>query len=384
MNIHCKYDELVEVGKLKAHPKNRNKHPEDQIERLAKILKYQGLRAPIVVSNRSGKIVKGHGTLQAIKKNGWDKAPVVRQDFEDEDQEWLFLQSDNAIAMWAELDLKEINFDLSELGPFDIDLLGIKDFTVTPEEKPYGDEEAVPEIRQTDIQLGDLFVLGNHRLLCGDSTEAAQVERLMNGEKADFLYNDPPYGMNLNTNYAKNNLVVGKTYKKVINDDKEFNPTFYLELFKDVKEQFWWGADYYCQHLPKNGSWIVWDKKKEVLDESIGTGFELCWSKLPHKRMLARFLWSGFTAKEKKESRVHPTQKPIALHEWFFSRWGKSNDKVVDLFGGSGSTLIACEKTNRKCFMMELDPQYCQVIIDRWEQYTGKKAVKHGSTEKAN
>jgi|688.fasta_scaffold91791_3 DNA modification methylase len=384
MNIHCKYDELVEVGKLKAHPKNRNKHPEDQIERLAKILKYQGLRAPIVVSNRSGKIVKGHGTLQAIKKNGWDKAPVVRQDFEDEDQEWLFLQSDNAIAMWAELDLKEINFDLSELGPFDIDLLGIKDFTVTPEEKPYGDEEAVPEIRQTDIQLGDLFVLGNHRLLCGDSTEAAQVERLMNGEKADFLYNDPPYGMNLNTNYAKNNLVVGKTYKKVINDDKEFNPTFYLELFKDVKEQFWWGADYYCQHLPKNGSWIVWDKKKEVLDESIGTGFELCWSKLPHKRMLARFLWSGFTAKEKKESRVHPTQKPIALHEWFFSRWGKSNDKVVDLFGGSGSTLIACEKTNRKCFMMELDPQYCQVIIDRWEKYTGKKAVKHGSTEKAN
>ena len=384
MNIHCKYDELVEVGKLKAHPKNRNKHPEDQIERLAKILKYQGVRAPIVVSNRSGKIVKGHGTLQAIKKNGWDKAPVVKQDFEDEDQEWLFLQSDNAIAMWAELDLKEINFDLSELGPFDIDLLGIKDFTVTPEEKPYGDEEAVPEIRQTDIQLGDLFVLGNHRLLCGDSTEAAQVERLMNGEKADFLYNDPPYGMNLNTNYAKNNLVVGKTYKKVINDDKEFNPTFYLELFKDVKEQFWWGADYYCQHLPKNGSWIVWDKKKEVLDESIGTGFELCWSKLPHKRMLARFLWSGFTAKEKKESRVHPTQKPIALHEWFFSRWGKSNDKVVDLFGGSGSTLIACEKTNRKCFMMELDPQYCQVIIDRWEKYTGKKAVKHGSTEKAN
>jgi DNA modification methylase len=384
MNIHCKYDELVEVGKLKAHPKNRNKHPEDQIERLAKILKYQGLRAPIVVSNRSGKIVKGHGTLQAIKKNGWDKAPVVRQDFEDEDQEWLFLQSDNAIAMWAELDLKEINVDLGELGPFDIDLLGIKDFTVTPEEKPYGDEEAVPEIRQTDIQLGDLFVLGNHRLLCGDSTEAAQVERLMNGEKADFLYNDPPYGMNLNTNYAKNNLVVGKTYKKVINDDKEFNPTFYLELFKDVKEQFWWGADYYCQHLPKNGSWIVWDKKKEVLDESIGTGFELCWSKLPHKRMLARFLWSGFTAKEKKESRVHPTQKPIALHEWFFSRWGKSNDKVVDLFGGSGSTLIACEKTNRKCFMMELDPQYCQVIIDRWEKYTGKKAVKHGSTEKAN
>ena len=136
MNIHCKYDSLVECRLLKPHPKNRNKHPEDQIERLAKILKYQGVRAPIVVSNRSERIVKGHGTLQAIKKNGWDKAPVVYQDFEDDDQEWLFLQSDNAIANWAELDLSAISSDLSELGPFDIDLLGIKNFDVNPNFEP--------------------------------------------------------------------------------------------------------------------------------------------------------------------------------------------------------------------------------------------------------
>lgn len=129
MNIHCKYDSLVEVNSLKPHPKNRNKHPAEQIDRLAKILKYQGVRAPIVVSNRSGKMVKGHGTLQAIKKNGWKEAPVVFQDFESEDQEWLFVQSDNAIAMWAQLDLKGINADIPELGPFDLDLIGIKNFT---------------------------------------------------------------------------------------------------------------------------------------------------------------------------------------------------------------------------------------------------------------
>lgn len=139
MNIHCKYDSLVQASLLKPHPKNRNKHPEEQIERLAKILNYQGVRAPIVVSNRSGRIVKGHGTLQAIKANGWDKAPVVYQDFEDDDQEWLFLQSDNAIASWAELDVSAINSDLSELGPFDIDLTGLRNFSVDPREKLSGE-----------------------------------------------------------------------------------------------------------------------------------------------------------------------------------------------------------------------------------------------------
>lgn len=139
MNIHCKYDELVDVKALKPHPKNRNKHPQDQVERLAKILNYQGLRAPIVVSRLSGKIVKGHGTLQAIKENGWESAPVVYQDFEDNDQEWLFLQSDNAIASWAELDVSGINSDLSELGPFDIDLTGLRNFSVDPNEKLSGE-----------------------------------------------------------------------------------------------------------------------------------------------------------------------------------------------------------------------------------------------------
>jgi hypothetical protein len=134
MNIHCKYDSLIETGLLKPHPKNRNKHPEEQVKRLAKILQYQGVRAPIVVSRLSGFIVKGHGTLKAIKANGWKEAPVVIQDFEDEDQEYTFVQSDNAIASWAELDLSTINADLAELGPFDIDLLGIAHFTVDPTE----------------------------------------------------------------------------------------------------------------------------------------------------------------------------------------------------------------------------------------------------------
>lgn len=169
MNIHCKYDSLVEVSSLKPHPKNRNKHPQEQIERLAKILNYQGLRAPIVVSKLSGKIVKGHGTLEAIKLNKWEKAPVVYQEFEDKDQEWLFLQSDNAIASWAELDLSGVNTDLSELGPFDIDLIGLKNFTVDLNERinqiNRGDENSewvdMPEFQEGDNYIKLTFIFAS-------------------------------------------------------------------------------------------------------------------------------------------------------------------------------------------------------------------------------
>ena len=137
MKVHCKYDAMVPISELKPHSKNRNLHPQDQIERLAQLLAYQGIRAPIVVSNLSGKIVKGHGTLEAIKLNEWTEAPVVYQDFESSDQEYAFVQSDNSIAEWATLDLKAINADLPELGPdLDLDMLGFKDFSIDP---PRGD-----------------------------------------------------------------------------------------------------------------------------------------------------------------------------------------------------------------------------------------------------
>lgn len=137
IKIHCKSDEIVSIKKLKPHPKNRNKHPKDQIERLSKLIKYQGVRAPIVVSNLSGYIAKGHGTLSACIMAGMKEVPVVYQDFDNEDQEYAFLQSDNAIANWAELDFAGINDDISNLGPdFDIDTLGLKNFTIDVSEKP--------------------------------------------------------------------------------------------------------------------------------------------------------------------------------------------------------------------------------------------------------
>lgn len=397
MNIHCKYDELVKCSALKPHPKNRNKHPDDQIDRLAKILKYQGIRAPIVVSKRSGKIVKGHGTLQAIKKNGWEQAPIVVQDFEDDDQEWLFVQSDNAIAMWAELDLKGINADLSELGPFDIDLIGIKDFEVEPLDKLLGDDDAVPDVKPTDIKLGDLFVLGDHRLLCGDSTDAAQVERLMSGEKADMVFTDPPYNLAEKTNCMTASWEV--SHKQLKNSDWDKN--FQIEsVFNSITNSIANDCSVYvCTSHFLAGSiwewmelnfdfhgWTVWTKPNPCpsltkRDWTYAAEF-ICYAR--KGKHTFNFPKEGhalnwWKIQQQTANRVHPTQKPVELSEHAIIHSSNPNHNILDLFGGSGSTLIACQKTNRKCFMMELDPQYCQVIIDRWEQYTGKKAVKDAS-----
>ena len=242
------------------------------------------------------------------------------------------------------------------------------DFDSTPPETPI-------------TVLGDLYEIGEHRLLCGDSTDSDQVAKLMNGQKADMVFTDPPYGMFLDTVYAVTEKVKGKKYDKVIGDNKDFSPELINTIFacfSDTKEIFIWGADYFAELIPEKnkGSWVVWDKKIESLDKSIGSAFELCWSKQKHKREIVRILWNGFTAKEKNEKRTHPTQKPIKLATFFFDNWGKQNDLVADLYLGSGTTMVASHQLKRKCYGMELDPKYCDVIVKRMIKLDPKLKVK--------
>jgi DNA modification methylase len=383
MKVLCKYDELVSVKSLKPHPKNRNKHPKDQIERLAKILDYQGVRAPIIVSKLSGYICKGHGTLLAIQENGWDKAPVVFQEFDAEDQEYSFVQSDNAIANWAELDLSGINIDLQDLGPdFDVDMLGIRDFEIEPADK-YQDQDAdaVPEIDKTKTisKLGDLYELGPHRLLCGDSTDKATVERLMDGEKADMVFTDPTYGINEEGDRSgRGGITQGNNLKSFKDDSVSYAvDAFNLCQGLSIPIQVWFGANYYCHSLPQTNNWLVWDKRIEEKQTDNNSDAELAWVQDGKSSVrIFRHLWKGLIkGSEHGERRVHPTQKPIALAEWCFNKYDTAK-AILDLFGGSGSTLIACEKTNRKCYMMELDPHYIDVIVTRWCKFTGKTEIK--------
>lgn len=371
---------LLEIDALRLNPNNRNKHPADQIDRLAKLIKAHGFRQPILVSERSGYVVAGHGRLEAARKLGLKQVPVMFQAFESDEAEYAFGVSDNAIAAWAELDLSGINADLASLGPdFDIDLLGIKDFVLEPIEKldPQCDEDEVPDaLPEAKVVRGEVYVLGNHRLMCGDSTNVQHVETLLDGQRADMVFTDPPYGIAYSSSKFDGNKggVTNKRNKAdmIIGDADDYDPSFILGLFDYCKEIFVWGFQYYPHRLGRGGV-IVWNKKNEREQDNPHGDFELCWSKSERNKMFW-YRWGGFRNKEKGEERLHTTQKPVALAEWFFENWGNGKTRIVDLFGGSGSTLIACEKTDRQCFMMELDPHYCGVILDRWQKFTGKKA----------
>jgi DNA modification methylase len=373
MKIHCLYDDLKDPATLSAHPKNRNKHPKEQIERLAKILEYQGWRYPVKISKRSLYITSGHGRVEAALSMGWDQVPVQYQDYESDEQEYSDVQSDNAIASWAELDLSAINQDVGDLGPdFDIDLLGIEDFVIEPADKldPQCDEDEVPEKVEPKTKLGDIYKLGNHRLMCGDSTSIDAVEKLIGGETIDLVYTDPPYGISIVEMGG-----VFKEYKKVLGDDSIHTAidAYNVCISKGIQRLIFWGGNYYSSFLTNSKCWIVWDKQggKHLTYADC----ELAWSNLDSVVRMFTHIWPGFRkSSEVDEKRVHPTQKPVALAESIFTLMCEDSKSVLDLFGGSGSTLIACEKTNRKCFMMELDPYYCDVIVARWEKYTGKKA----------
>ena len=394
--------EWISIDELKSDPKNRNKHSPEQIDRLAKIIKYQGWRWPIIVSKQDGLIKAGHGRLLAAKKMGLKEVPVSYQDFTSAEQAYAFLTSDNAIAAWAELDLSGINTDIADLGPdFDIDLLGIENFVLEPAEKlpPGCDEDEVPEApKETICKLGDIWRLGDHRLMCGDSTSVDAVEKLMDGEKAELLLTDPPYGVSYSEkNVFLNSISRGnKIQTPIENDSKspdEMNE-FWFTVLSNAHIALAERCSYYiCS--PQGGDlmmmmmsiiragfklkhMLIWVKNNHVLGR--------CDYNYKHEPILygwkdngthdfygdGRCKTSVWDFNKPLRNDLHPTMKPVELMEEAILNSAKGI--VLDLFGGSGSTLIACEKTNRRCFMQELDPHYCDIIISRWEKYSGKKA----------
>lgn len=378
--IRCEYSELVDIHKLQPNPKNPNKHPENQIDRLAKIIDYQGMRSPIVVSKRSGFITKGHGRLEALKKLGWTQVPVDYQDYDNEAQEYADMVADNAIAEWAAQDLSKINMDMLDFGPdLDVDLLGIEDFVIEPIEKY--DEEKEDEVPDAPVipvtTRGDVWLLGNHRVMCGDSTMIDDVEKLMNGEKADVVFTDPPYGYSYKSNYQSKHGMLK-------NDDEILN---FLPICHSFMENN--SAIYLCT------SHQVVDKWKPLLEENFKYKNMIVWKKnnwsmgdlngsFAGQHEIILFGHKGKIVLEgtrdtdiwefkRTPPKHHPTQKTIELINYAITKI--TCNRVLDLFLGSGSTLISCEKTNRKCFGMELDEKYCDVIIKRWQDFTGKQAV---------
>jgi len=384
--IKSKEIQFVKTSELIPYDKNMNKHTPDQIDRLCKLIEYQGFRDPLIVQLGTNRVACGHGRLEAAKKLGMAEVPVILQEFESEEQFYSFVVSHNAIAEWSALDLGQINTDIIDLGPdLDIDLLGIKDFVLEPIEKfePQSDEDAVPEVEHPITRKGDVWLLGNHRVMCGDSTMIDDVEKLMAGEKIDLIHTDPPYGIkeDASKRITRETNSLAKSNSHLVNFNDE-NTDCAIDAFNlcegfNIKNQVWWGANYYCQSLPETANWIIWDKRVEEKQKDNNSDCELAWVKSKwNSARIFRHLWKGLIKdSEHGQKRVHPTQKPVALAEWCIDFFKEDIENVMDLFGGSGSTLIACEVKNKKCYMMEFTEHYCDVIVKRWEEYTGNKAT---------
>jgi len=412
----------MKIEDLYPNPKNPRKISDAQLERLKKSLEAFGDLSGIVFNEVTGHLAGGHQRIKCLPKdavinitkkydeptnqgtvalghikiNGelfsyrqvrWDEPTELAANVAANKHggDW----GDNLADILLEIDAA--NIDLSLTG-FDEEELKNLMAPVYPVRKC--DEDEVPDQVEPKTKLGDLYKLGNHRLLCGDSTNIQHVERLMNGEKADMVYTDPPYGISIvktgtvgasakigfvSPKNAPSSVAKARQYKAIEGDDQPFDPNLILGL--GVKTVILWGANHYASKLPDRPQWLIWDKKLEsgALDHNNFSDCELAWtnqSALSAK--IYRHTWSGMLRKgERKEElkdRVHPTQKPVGLCESVLLDFSKEKESVLDIYGGSGSTLIACEKTNRKCFMMELDPHYCDVIVARWEKYTGEKA----------
>lgn len=381
---------LDEIQPYEHNPRNNDA----AVEYVANSLREFGWKQPIVI-DKDGIIIAGHTRYKAAQRLGMKTAPCIMADDLTPEQVKAYRLADNKTGEFAEWDFSELEMELADIE-MDMSAFGFLEEELNDVEAVEDDGPSEPPA-EPKAKRGDIYKLGRHRLMCGDSTDAEDVAELMGGRAIGMIYTDPPYGMNLDTDFSgmKNHLDFaqekgfegGKKYDAGIVDD--FSPEMITAVFAiPADEVFLWGADYYAELIPdrNSGAWIVWDKRSNgnddiaeyyQSDKMYGSCFELCWSKKKHKRDIARVKWAGVfgVEQEPEKRRFHPTQKPVGLSAWFIKKYSKANDTVLDLFGGSGSTLIACEQLNRDCFMMELDPKYIDVIIERWESFTGQKAV---------
>jgi site-specific DNA-methyltransferase (adenine-specific) len=385
----------VAVNKLIPYAKNSRTHSPEQVGQIAASIKEFGFRNPILVDGVG--IIAGHGRLMAAQKLGLDQVPTIDCSDMTESQKKAYIIADNKLALNAGWDTAMLTIEIQELQEegFDLELLGFDDKELNALLEPevvqgLTDEDAVPETpKEATTKLGDVYILGKHRLMCGDSTSITDMEKLVNGQPVDMCLTDPPY----NVAYE------GGTKEKLTiqNDsmeDSEFRQ-FLRDAFVAADTVMKAGAVFYIWHADSEGynfrgachdtGWkvrqcLIWKKSSLVMGRQ-----DYHWI---HEPCLygwkegASHLWSA----DRKQTTIlefnkptrngeHPTMKPVELFEYQMLNNTKGGDIILDSFGGSGTTMIAAEKHGRYARIMELDPKYCDVIVKRWEDFTGEKAV---------
>ncbi len=371
--------QMLKLSDIKPYEKNPRKNNE-AVKYVAESIKEFGFKVPIVI-DKDNVIIAGHTRYKAAKRLKMKEVPTIIADDLTDEQVKAFRLADNKVAEKAEWDFDLLPLEINDIVNIDMGIFGFDlDFSGGVEEQVQEDDFEVEPPKEPKAKLGDIYQLGRHRLMCGDSTSIEDVEKLLNGNKIDMVLTDPPYGIDVvgdNGKVGADFGVVPKgTYSKVIADDTtETAQKSYNILQSLCNRLILWGGNYFTDFLPFSDGWIIWDKRCDSGIKNTFADGEMAWCSFHTPVRIFHQLWNGMIREGEKEKRVHPTQKPIRVLSDILNDFSGEGDNVLDVFGGSGSTLIACEQLNRNCYMMELDPKYIDVIIERWEQFTGEKAV---------
>jgi DNA modification methylase len=381
--------EQLAVDGLIPYARNSRTHDDAQVAQIAASIREFGFTNPVLI-DAQGSIIAGHGRVLAAIKLGLSDVPCIRLSHLTDTQKRAYVIADNKLAMNAGWDAEMLALEVKDLdaAEFNLELLGFTPdelAALTPEEIAPGltDEDAVPDVQEEPVSKpGDVWLMGKHRVMCGDSTSIDAVEALMDGQKADMVFTDPPYGVD---------------YKGIKNDDRSGLEDLLRSAFGNFLAASKSGASIYVFHSDRCAdifhkvfreffhfsSMIIWAKNSRTLSQ---TDYQSI-----HEPCLYGWMDNGKHSwySDRKQTSVwrfdkervvgHTTPKPVALVAQAIGNSSKGGDTVLDFFGGSGSTLIACEKTGREARLMELDPKYVDVIVRRWQEFTGKTATLESS-----
>jgi DNA modification methylase len=384
------------VFELIPYINNSRTHSEEQITQIASSIKEFGFTNPILI-DKDNSIIAGHGRLQAVKRLGFEEVPCIIISGLSKTQIKALIIADNQLALNAGWDIEKLSVEIEGLeeDKFDLNILGfeddfIKDLLIK-ENLGLTDEDNAPEIPDViKTKQKDIWLLGNHRIMCGDSVNYEDVYKLMNNKIADLVNTDPPYGVN----YQSNMRTKSEKFNIIKNDDVILNITPTIDKFSKGWVFIWttWKViDKWLDNTKSFGfptNMVVWHKGGGGigdLKKTFSTDYEMALVFNRGAELCGKRIGSVWKLKKDKSTEYkHPTQKPVELSVEAIDKTTNPKSIVMDLFLGSGSTLIACEKIDRKCYGMELDPKYCDVIIQRWQQFTGKEAIHEQSGKTYN
>lgn len=388
----------IKIEEIIPYENNVKEHPKEQIEQIKNSIREFGNNDPIAI-DENNVIIEGHGRLIALQELGYKEADCIVLTGLTEEQKNAYRIVHNQLTMNTGFDeellkeeLKKISFDLTDFGLTE-EMLEALEKRKEVEDDDFDIDEALDEIEEPKTKLGDLYKLGNHYLLCGDSTNEKEVEKLLQGKKTNMVFTDPPYLMNFTGNvHADGTKSFNAKFGAIKNDNmtREEGDIFVLNMFKIIQKYnvgayyvcfYRLGLDYIFRALDKlkneYKALIIWDKGNHTLSNSdYMSKYEPIvygWFN-EHNFYGDRSNFDIWNIQRTLKNDLHPTMKPIELVAKAVQNSTRKNEYVLDLFGGSGSTLIACEQLERKCFIMEIEPKYCDVIIKRWETLTGQKA----------